>query len=300
MVEVDVEMTLTEFNEYWQPVFDGAQAKVLIKGFRPGQAPPELAKRAVDTEKVFQEAAQSAIHHSLNSVAQGNNWTLIDSPKIEIKEDKDGFSYHARLVIFPEIKLGDYKKIAGKLKGELDENLKKVSVSEKEIDDSLEWLKKSGANLKNFKEENQLRSSIQEGMKHEKEGREREKIMVKILDETAEKSEMDIPQMMIDKVGDKNKVARHLIIYKIAEMEKFQPTQSEVEDELQKNQWQFSQKGLDKSKIYDYIYEHVQQRKVYELLLGTRPEKSLPAIGLGRRRWQAGESHPNDPNKNNE
>ncbi len=268
VVELDVELTLPEFNEYWQPVFDAAQAKVQIKGFRPGQAPPELTKKAVDTEKVFQEAAQSAVRHSLNSVVQENNWTLIDSPKIEIKEDKESFSYQARLVIFPEIKLGDYKKIVREFAGELDEDLKKVFVNEEEINASLEWLKKSGANLKNFKDENQLKDSVREGMKFEKENRERERVLLKILDQIAEKSEIDIPQAMIDKVGDKRQAARHLVIYKIAEIEKLRPTEQEVEDELKKQSWQ-TRPGVDNQKIYDYIYEQVQQRKVYEKLFNT-------------------------------
>ncbi len=147
LVELSVELTLEEFNEYWQPVFDQALSQIHLKGFRPGQAPREMAKNAVDQEKVFEKAAHEAIKFGLNKIAEENNWTIIDKPQVTIDSHDKSFKYTVKLTLFPEIQLGNYKKIAEKWSKKFAGEEKNIAVTEKEVDDSIEWLKNSKAKL---------------------------------------------------------------------------------------------------------------------------------------------------------
>ncbi len=371
LVELSVELSLEEFNEYWQPAFDQALSQVHMKGFRPGQAPREMAKNAVDQEKVFEKAAHEAVKLTLNKVAEENDWTIIDKPQISIDSHDKGFKYTAKLILFPEIKLGNYKKIAEKWSKKLAEEKKSLTITEKEVEDSIEWLRNSRAKLtetdrpaqkgdavemtdiiqnkhdkfilgqgnflpdfeknlenhakgeelnfsleipadywkedlrskkmdfkikidkvfnrelpeineefikslgKNFSNLDDLRKSVKDGIFTEKETKERDKVRLKIIEEIAQESKMDIPQIMIDRVeeqltkewkgatkesikeGAKKRTATQLIIYKIVQLESLSPTEEEVKKEM---------KGIDNPEFYDYIYSVIRNRKVFDFL----------------------------------
>lgn len=134
--ELQVTLEHKEFLEYWQPVYDRMLASVNLKGFRPGAAPKDLADKAVDKEKVFEEAALEAIRHTLKTITQEKEWELVDQPKIDIQESETGLKFKAALALFPEIKIGNYKKISEKV----FKARKPVVVDEKEIKKSIEWV----------------------------------------------------------------------------------------------------------------------------------------------------------------
>lgn len=136
-----------------RPYYERAQAKALgnvrLKGFRPGMAPKAMAESAVDNHAVMEQAIQDAIRHSLNEVVEDHEWIVIDSPRVEITSDEKtvatekGLTYKADLTIYPEIELPDYKKIAHK---ELADK-KEIKVTDTEIKETLDWLRKSRAPL---------------------------------------------------------------------------------------------------------------------------------------------------------
>ncbi|MBI5147900.1 MAG: trigger factor [Parcubacteria group bacterium] len=143
-VEIEVKLNREEFQPYWDDATALAVSGVKIKGFRPGAAPEELARRAIDKNAVFEEAVNEAVKNSLDGIVKENGWSLIDRPEIDLTPDADkGLAYKARIVVFPEVALGDYKKIAKKILGER----KKPDVSEEEIEKSLKWLVESRAKI---------------------------------------------------------------------------------------------------------------------------------------------------------
>ena len=142
----------SEFSPIYNEIFDQYLANVDLKGFRKGQAPKELAQQAVNPEVVFEEAAKRLIKQSLDNIFEENNWIVIESPKIEVGDaDKDNppaggknFSYKATLTLFPEIKLPNYKKIAK----DIFSKKTNIKITDKEIDDTLNWLRESRAKVK--------------------------------------------------------------------------------------------------------------------------------------------------------
>ncbi len=147
VVELEAVLSHQEFLDFYQPVFNHALEHVELKGFRPGTAPKDLAEKAVDKEKVFHEAASEAVRNTLKKIMQENDWQFIDQPNIEISETNPqadiGLKFKATLSVFPEVKLGNYQKIAKKnLKDE-----KEVSVDDEEIKKSIDYVLNSRAKL---------------------------------------------------------------------------------------------------------------------------------------------------------
>jgi len=390
-VEAEITIDAPLFKEYWDTAYASAAEEVTIKGFRKGTAPKEMVDRAIDHEKVFEHATQSAIKESLGKVTEEHGWTVIDTPKVEIKEASPtgevGLSYRAELMLFPEIKLPDYKKIASKY----NEEKKEVTVTDEEIGKTLEWLQKSRAAIvrvereskrgdlieadvessvngklledgstksdkivigeshfmkgfddqlvghrandhvefelsetsdkkfgfkvsikgvferslselndvfaaalgPNFKTIDDVKTSIKEGLGAEKEKKEEDKRRIKILEDIAEKTEVDVPERMIQRtlesmINDfkqmlppekqneeelqkslepqaKKNVINNLIIHEIAKRENLEPTPEEIAEELKKMNVD-AQKDVDQRRYYDYSYSIIQSRKVFELL----------------------------------
>ena len=142
-IELTVTLEDKEFAGYYQAAEDHAASEVTIKGFRKGMAPKEMVLGAIDHDKVFREAINEAVRWSLNEVKLKENWTFIDQPNIEVTDGEPGkgISYKAILTLFPEIELGNYKKIAGKVFGDK----KEVIIAEDEVAKTIEWLRGSRA-----------------------------------------------------------------------------------------------------------------------------------------------------------
>ncbi len=142
-VEVEVKLTDAEFKVYFEPAFEQALSQVQLKGFRPGMAPKDLAAQAVDHDKVFEKAFMAAVRATLDQIKIENDWTFIDQPRVEMLEQKDGVGYKAVLTLFPEIEMGDYKKIAAKVFSQPSE----IKIDEAEIEKTLKWLRESRAKV---------------------------------------------------------------------------------------------------------------------------------------------------------
>lgn len=393
VIDVAVELSKEEFAEYFNRIYEDVLAKVEIKGFRPGTAPRELAERAIDKNRVQEQAIGEAIRHGLNEVVKENEWIVIDKPEAKVLSLTDGLKYSGKLVLFPEIKLPDYKKIAQKEMAAAENDVGAIKINDDDISKSLDWLRESRAiakmvnrgaqkgdavdinlkvyvdgrsltnadnqrdrfvlgkghffpgfegqligreanqslkfsltapadywredlqgkelnfevkinsvlerrlptandefarNLGKFQDLAALKDSIKDGLFQERKIKGKEKARVRILEEISARSEIDPPQIMVDKILDnlvkearrapyraessgmgpeavrsqlekaaRQKVITQLVIYKIAELENLKPTEKELEEERAK---------VDNHKFHDYIYDVLQSRKVFEFL----------------------------------
>lgn len=142
-IELTVTLDEKEFAGYYQAAEDAAAAEVTIKGFRKGTAPREVVVPLLNHDNVFRDAINEAVRWSLNEIKSQNTWTFIDQPRIEVTDGEPGkgISYKATLTLFPEIELGDYKKIAAKIFSEQ----KEVTVPEEEVTKTIDWVRGSRA-----------------------------------------------------------------------------------------------------------------------------------------------------------
>jgi len=225
-VELEIRLDQAEFKPYWDAAYERALQGVHLKGFRPGTAPKELADAAIDKDKVFEAATREAIRWSMDDVTKEQEWTIIDTPQIDVEDAKLGISYKASLTIFPEVKLGNYKKIAKRVFAER----KAVTVELKDIDETLEWLRKSRSkptsivgsptqkasepvlpplddefakSLGKFENVEALKKSVADGVKMEKEYKETDRLRLKALEEIIADSQIDTPEVMVQKTEER-------------------------------------------------------------------------------------------------
>ena len=271
MIELEVILDQKEFKKHWDDAYNYAIANIHLKGFRPGTAPKELADAAIDKEKVFSEAANDAVRNSLDEISKDNNWVIIDKPQVTVDEHNTGLKYKVVLTIFPEVKLGNYKKIAKQIFSEFVESAKAIKVEPAEVDKAIEWVRQSRKKddivpefndefvktLGNFQNVEEFRKNVTDGLRMEKEFREKDKARARVLEEIVKDSKIDVPNIMIERTldriaGDKNdlrdkfrdkakeNVLGNLVLYKIAEEEKlnFDP-----------------EKGVDGMKVFQRLEE---------------------------------------------
>lgn len=112
MVELNVELSLEEFNPYIEKSAKKLSEEIKIEGFRPGKAPFELVKQKVGEMTILEEAARLAINGTIwEAIDKNLGASPIGQPQIDILKLAPGnpVAYKITISILPEVKLGDYK-----------------------------------------------------------------------------------------------------------------------------------------------------------------------------------------------
>lgn len=180
-----------------------------IDGFRRGRAPVEIAKDKLDAKDVLSAAFDSAFKQSFSDVLTKEKLELIDVGNLEVKENSAvRLVYSVRLTVFPVFSLADYKNIRIKRNA--------VSISQEEVDKTIELIRDSrktdgltpeltddfAKSLGRFENLEQLRDSVSEGLKNEKEMRESQRIQGLVLDKLAQGTKVEIPPVLLEKQLD--------------------------------------------------------------------------------------------------
>lgn len=148
-VEIRVEITADEMEKEWERALDEAAKNAEINGFRKGRAPRDIVKEKIGDGELSKKAILQAVQHSYLDIIKklqennGESFEPIGSPKIRVSKyvKGEGMEYIAGLSVLPLFDLPDYKKITRQVLTEKQP----LSVSEKEVDESLLWLRKSRA-----------------------------------------------------------------------------------------------------------------------------------------------------------
>jgi len=114
--------------------------EVELKGFRKGTAPEKMVVDYVGEEKVFEEMAFEAVNEILPIIMIEEKINSLTQPEIAITKiaPKNPVVIKASFILMPEIALADYKKIAKSI-----ERNDKAVIDDKEIEDYIEYLRKS-------------------------------------------------------------------------------------------------------------------------------------------------------------
>ena len=143
-VEMFFELDPTEWGKFINEATKELAREIKIEGFQPGHAPPKLVEQKAGSGKILERAADLAVRQNLIEAVRKNNLEPIAPPQIQVLKiaEENPFEFKAKIIVSPEVTLGDYQKIAKEKRQKSDAEIK---VTEEEIAQSLEWLQKSRA-----------------------------------------------------------------------------------------------------------------------------------------------------------
>ena len=115
--EITVEISVEEMEKYMNKALDKLAKNIKLDGFREGKVPKDVAKKQLGDAAIFEEASHEAIEKSYSEIIKENKLNPLGQPKAEITKAAPNNSLEYKIVIsvMPEIKLGDYKTVFGKM-----------------------------------------------------------------------------------------------------------------------------------------------------------------------------------------
>lgn len=144
-LEIAVVLTTEEIAKHHAAAVKKLSRDVKVPGFRAGHVPAEIAEKHVDPTKVADEAVNNAINAALNEIIRGEKIRILDQPEIAVTKfvPAQVLEFTAIIETVPPVKLSDFTKL--KVKKEV------VKIGDKEVDEVLENLRKSGKETKEVK-----------------------------------------------------------------------------------------------------------------------------------------------------
>ena len=150
-VELTISLGVEELKAAEQVALTKLAKEVKIEGFRKGKAPLEMVAAQVDQNVLGQEIIENALSKAVAEAFLKEKIQAINRPEVDVKKFIPGteLEFTATSEIMPKVELGDYKNL--KVKKE------KVSVSQKEINETIDQI------LKNFAEKKEVKRAAKEG-----------------------------------------------------------------------------------------------------------------------------------------
>ena len=131
--KMTVQLPAEKVNEIVDDKLRTIAKQVRLDGFRPGKVPFKVVKQRFG-DHVRQEAYGELIQSTFYEAASGEKLNPAGEPRIEVKDDDNGFSYVAEFEVVPEVALND-------LSGATLERMT-AEVSDADVDEMLEKLRK--------------------------------------------------------------------------------------------------------------------------------------------------------------
>lgn len=233
-----------EIEKYFKLAAKNLSNRFSINGFRKGKAPFNIVSKEIGEKETYKEVINLILNAFLPKFfANQENLKTLGEPEIEVLKiaPKNPFIFKITIALYPEFTIPSLKDIKIKTK--------KISVSDKEVDDSIEYLKKIrksekiddefAKSLGNFKNLEELKKSMKSGIEKDKEQIEKNQNRIKILKSVSEKIKIDIAPILIKRESyvilnqNKNQVAKSGIKWD-EYLEKIKKTEYELIEEQKK------------------------------------------------------------------
>ncbi|MFA5013368.1 MAG: trigger factor [Candidatus Paceibacterota bacterium] len=142
-LKIEVELTPDEFEVFYKQGLNGLASEAEMPGFRKGKVPAGMVEEKLKPEALLSEASELAIRDTWIKILKESKIEAISQPNVEITKVAKGnpFIFSLEVDILPKVELPDIRKIAAEVKAE------EVKVDDKEVEDTLNWLRQSRAKL---------------------------------------------------------------------------------------------------------------------------------------------------------
>ena len=144
-VEVTITLNEKELATAEKVAITKLAKEMTIKGFRKGKVPFDVALKNADPVKLQDEILNNSISKAVAEVFVKDDIQALERPQVEVKKFVPGemLEFTAETDILPKVKMGDYKKLKTTIKPE--------KVTDKDINEVLERIKKAFTEKKEVK-----------------------------------------------------------------------------------------------------------------------------------------------------
>jgi len=238
-IEITGSIKAEDFAKYEDNALERVSDRLELPGFRKGKAPIDVVKQNIKEMELLEEMAELALQDNYIKILEENKIDAIGRPEIMITKIGKGsdLEFKIKTAILPEIKLPNYKNIAGD-ECKKEEFKKEIIVDEKEVEKVINDLRKMRAEQKahenlseedkknhnhpevkeedypafddefaksfgNFKTAKELREKIESNMKLEKQTEQKDRLRLAIVEEIVKQTEGEIPEILIQGETDK-------------------------------------------------------------------------------------------------
>lgn len=231
-VEIEGEIEANVFESFFAKALTNVGEKTELPGFRKGKAPENILIQNVGEMRILEEAAELALGEHYPKILEAEKIDAVGRPEIAITKlaRKNPLGFKIKTAVLPEIKLPDYKKVANSTLTKIKKDEKPLEVTDKELEDTIVDIRKSRApkvdikdhvhkegeahehpepelpelndefvkGLGPFENVEDFKTKLRENIKLEKQNQEREKTRLKIVEAIMEKTEVDIPEILVE------------------------------------------------------------------------------------------------------
>src|SRR3989344_4678642 len=187
-VEIEGELEAEIFEFYFAKALKKIGGTLKLDGFRQGKIPESVLLSKVPETSILEEMAEMALGEYYPKMLEEEKIDAISRPEISITKlaRKNPLGFKIKTAVLPEIKLPEYK--AGDIHPEPELP---------EFND--EFVQALGP----FKDVEDFKAKLKENIKLEKENHQKETTRLKIIEDIVEKSEIDLPELLVEIELDK-------------------------------------------------------------------------------------------------
>ena len=229
-IEVTCSIPSPVWEKYRKQALKSIGEYVKLDGFRKGMIPENVLVSKVGEGAVNEEMAELAISQAYMDILRDNQIDSIGKPKVSITKIATGNPLEFKIVtaVVPEMTLPEYKKIAT---AEVEKSKKdKIEVTDKDVEDSILKIRKSRASheghdheklspeehekaimdslpefndefvrgLGDFKDIEDFKVKVREMIGENKKDEAREKMRIRIADAIADKTKVELPDIIVE------------------------------------------------------------------------------------------------------
>ncbi len=229
--EITAEIEAESLETYKSKAFKRLKKIAELPGFRKGHVPDGILKEKFGELAVLEDAAEMAINDFAVEILAESKLNFLGRPEIKVSKIAIGspIEFKLKVVVMPDIKLPDYKKIAK----EINKTPEAVeAVTEKQIEETIDEIRKMYAHqnhvhapgevhkegeelalpeindefvkkLGKFTDVADFRAKLTENIAKEKEFKAKDKHRAKIVDQITEETKVEMPKIMVSHELDK-------------------------------------------------------------------------------------------------
>ena len=153
-IEIEGEIDAEIFESYFKKALKHLGENAEMDGFRKGKVPESVLLTKIPEKNILEEMAELALAEHYPQIIEDEKIDAISRPIISITKlaRKNPLGFKIKTAVMPEIKVADYKKIAGKVLGHVTEEEKNITVTEEDVENTIMDIRKSRAPKKHISE----------------------------------------------------------------------------------------------------------------------------------------------------